>query len=196
MAVKFKDEDPRDLTRRMEDAAGRIEKLAVSLQQSNLDAALDRALRSSRRELERSIGSLVQDSIVEAFGGRASGRGGVASLIAGLIPGFARGGILSTRTPVAHAGEAGPEVVLPLKRGRDGRLGVVMETARPPARHPVDVTIRHEQPDAPLVESDAALTEAVTAAVSRAMDDAIDQRLALHQRPGGLLHGRGEGGWR
>ena len=44
-----------------------------------------------------------------------------------LIPRFADGGVLSGDTPMALAGEAGPEAVLPLRRGADGQLGVVAD---------------------------------------------------------------------
>lgn len=66
------------------------------------------------------------------FGGGLGGglaKGGVVS--GGEIQAFATGGIVSRPTyfPMTHGrvglmGEAGPEGVLPLKRGRDGRLGV------------------------------------------------------------------------
>ena len=196
MTDHFKDEDPEALTRRMEAAAGRLERLATNWQQGSLDQALERALKASRREMEKSIGKLVQDSLINAFGGTASGQGGIARLLAGLIPGFARGGILSTRTPVAHSAEAGPEVVLPLKRGRDGRLGVVMETAPAQPPRPVSVTISSSADSAEIDHAPPVMTEEMTSAISRAMDDAIDQRLALHQRPGGLLHQLHQGSWR
>ena len=196
MTDHLKDEDPEALTRRMEEAAGRLERLATSWQQGNLDQALERALKSSRREMEKSIGQLVEDSLVNAFGGTPQGQGGITRLLAGLIPGFARGGILSTRTPVAHTAEAGPEVVLPLKRGRDGRLGVVMESARPQPPRPVSVTIRSADDPVEIDHAPPVLTEEMTSAISRAMDDAIDQRLALHRQPGGLLHHLNQGSWR
>ena len=51
---------------------------------------------------------------------------------AGIIP-FARGGVVQNRTlfgfagGVGEMGEAGPEAILPLRRNRDGRLGVEMQ---------------------------------------------------------------------
>ena len=196
MAARFNDDDPEDLARRMEEAAGRLERLATTWQQDGIERALDQALKRTRRDLEQSISRLVQDSITSAFGGSSSGAGGLASLLAGLVPGFARGGVLSKKTPVAHAAEAGPEVVLPLRRGRDGRLGVVMEAARNQTPQPVSVTIQHDAAQPASVDLDPAMTDAVTAAVTRAMEDAIDQRLAQHQQPGGLFHSWQHRGWR
>jgi phage-related minor tail protein len=80
---------------------------------------------------------------------------GLANVVTGLLGGasplaFARGGVLRQGTPVPFAqggviaapvtfplgerrmglaGEAGPEAILPLRRGRDGRLGVAMAGA-------------------------------------------------------------------
>lgn len=54
----------------------------------------------------------------------------------GVTP-FAKGGVLSAPAYFPHsgglglAGEAGPEAVLPLARGSDGRLGVASSTAAP-----------------------------------------------------------------
>lgn len=79
---------------------------------------------------------LIQFMIVEPFVKWARGLfgfsdGGVLSM--GRIVPFAQGGIVTKPTifPMAGGmglmGEAGPEAVMPLKRGRDGRLGVEAE---------------------------------------------------------------------
>jgi len=93
----------------------------------NLALDLSRlALRSAFAPIESAVGGL--------FGGLAGGvlpfaKGGVLQQ-AMPVP-FADGGVVSA--PVAFplrggrmglAGEAGPEAILPLARGRDGRLGV------------------------------------------------------------------------
>lgn len=199
MVTRFHEEDPEDLTRRVEVAADRLEKLATSWQQNNLDKALEQALRKNQREIEKSISTLIEESFAGVAGGTSTGRGGLMRILSGLIPGFARGGVLSGRTLLAHAAEAGPEVVLPLKRGRDGRLGVTMAmpaTATPPSRpQPIAVTLHHDINNGRDPAADPVMTEAISAAVTRAMEDAIDQRLAHHQRAGGLLFGRHQRGW-
>jgi prophage DNA circulation protein len=65
----------------------------------------------------------------DIFGGLFNAKGNVFNN-AGLIP-FANGGIVSAATPFAFGGnklgvmgEAGPEAILPLKRGSNGQLGV------------------------------------------------------------------------
>jgi phage-related minor tail protein len=64
------------------------------------------------------------------FGGK-SGSGAEVAAALGAIKPFAAGGVIGTPTyfPLASggvglAGEAGPEAILPLSRGADGRLGV------------------------------------------------------------------------
>lgn len=65
----------------------------------------------------------------EVFGGLFNADGNVFDQ-SGLIP-FANGGVVSSATPFAFGdgklgvmGEAGPEAILPLRRGPDGKLGV------------------------------------------------------------------------
>lgn len=78
------------------------------------------------------IGGFVGDlagGIGDFFGGLFSANGNAFNQ-SGLIP-FANGGIVSSPTPFAFGGgklgvmgEAGPEAILPLKRGPNGQLGV------------------------------------------------------------------------
>jgi TP901 family phage tail tape measure protein len=70
------------------------------------------------------IGALAGGLSGAAAGVAAGGGSGVGAL-AGVLP-FARGGVLDKPTlfPLGLAGEAGPEGILPLKRGPGGRLGV------------------------------------------------------------------------
>jgi lambda family phage tail tape measure protein len=97
----------------------------------------------------------IEDALFRAFSGGGGAGGGLFGWIgkaigglfgggfatggafgqAGEITAFARGGVVSRPTvfPFAHGiglmGEAGPEAILPLRRGRGGRLGV--ETGGP-----------------------------------------------------------------
>ena len=93
----------------------------------------------------------IEDALIKAFMG--GGSGGGSSWVASLF-GFARGGVFSggqhitafarggvvdrpTLFPFARGaglmGEAGPEAILPLSRGRGGRLGVAMTALAPVA---------------------------------------------------------------
>jgi hypothetical protein len=92
----------------------------------------------------------IENALINAFsgGGGAGGGGFLASLFGfargGVFAGgqeltaFARGGVVNRPTVfpfsrgIGLMGEAGPEAILPLRRGRDGRLGVEMNGAGAP----------------------------------------------------------------
>jgi lambda family phage tail tape measure protein len=82
--------------------------------------ALDRALQP--------LTSLIGGGISSLFSAFGLAKGGVVA--GGEIRKFATGGVVSSPTlfPLAHGiglmGEAGPEAVMPLTRGSDGKLGV------------------------------------------------------------------------
>ncbi len=89
----------------------------------------------------------LQAALKPAVSGIASALGGA---LAGVVP-FARGGVVGGPTMFAHGGglglmgEAGPEAILPLARGADGRLGV---RAAGGGAAPVNVTMNITTPDA------------------------------------------------
>lgn len=116
------------------------------------DVLQDLALDLSRMAF-RSAFTPVENAIASAFSGLAGGAvpfaaGGVVQR-AMPVP-FANGGVVSA--PVAFplgssrmglAGEAGPEAILPLARGRDGRLGVRADGG--PAQ--TNITVNISTPD-------------------------------------------------
>ena len=89
----------------------------------------------------------LRSALKPAIGGLASAIGGA---LGGVMP-FARGGVVNGPTlfPMARGmglmGEAGPEAVLPLARGPDGRLGV---RAQGQGAAQVNVTMNITTPDA------------------------------------------------
>lgn len=88
----------------------------------------------------------------------------------GAIKPFAAGGVIGTPAyfPLANgglglAGEAGPEAIMPLARGPDGRLGVAARASAPPS-----VTINIATPDAESFRrSEVYLTGQIARAVAR-----------------------------
>ena len=85
----------------------------------------------------------IENALINAFSGGGGGGGGFLASLFGFAKGgvfaggaeltaFARGGVVNRPTvfPFARGiglmGEAGPEAILPLRRGRGGRLGVEM----------------------------------------------------------------------
>lgn len=174
-------------TRPFEEALTNLEKLA-----GRFGTQLTGALRSAAvggRELDdvlRQLGlslagmalqqglqplqSLTSSLFANLFGGVAGAlpfaRGGVPGSV---VP-FAAGGVVSAPTyfqtgpSVGLMGEAGPEAILPLQRGADGRLGVAAAGSAPP----VNVVFNVSTPDAgSFRKSEAQVTGMLARAVSR-----------------------------
>jgi len=101
----------------------------------------------------------------------------------GIVP-FAKGGIVNRPTVFPFAdgiglmGEAGAEAILPLRRGRNGRLGV--ESAGGAVNVVVNVDASGSQ-----VQGDANQAKALGSAISVA----VQAEIVKQQRPGGLLSG-------
>lgn len=87
----------------------------------------DLAVRMAFKPLEQGLSS----GIGSLFSGLFSGGGVSLTAATGAIKPFAAGGVIGTPTyfpmiggGVGLAGEAGPEAIMPLSRGPDGKLGV------------------------------------------------------------------------
>ena len=129
----------------------------------------DLSLRLALQPLAKSI----VGSFNGLFAGLGGGTGGAKDLIAamGAIKPFAAGGVVGTPSyfPLAAggvglAGEAGPEAIVPLARGADGRLGVAMNGGGAAA----NVTIHIATPDAESFRrSETYITGQIARAVAR-----------------------------
>ena len=104
-------------------------------------AKLSDALKSVAKSLADTVYGIAMKPMQNALGGAiASGLSGIlggmmpfekgGSFSQGRVMPFAKGGVVSQATPFAMRGgqglmgEAGPEAIMPLARGADGRLGV------------------------------------------------------------------------
>lgn len=90
----------------------------------------DLAVRLAFKPLEKSLASGIS-GLLSGLTGSAGGASSSLAAASGAIKPFASGGVIGTPTyfPLANggtglAGEAGPEAIMPLTRGPDGRLGV------------------------------------------------------------------------
>ena len=120
-------------------------------------------------------------------GGNLTGLGALASAKGnvfaanGVVP-FAMGGVVNRPTlfPFAKGtglmGEAGPEAIIPLRRGADGRLGVAGGGGTTNVTVNVDASGSNVQGD-----------NGQAAALGRAVSQAVQQELIRQRRPGGLL---------
>lgn len=131
---------------------------AVSSLENMLSAGLQGAMQSI--SAAASLGSFGGEFLPFARGGVVAG---------GRVQPFAAGGVVSAPTyfPMANGlglmGEAGPEAVMPLARGADGRLGVRAGGAPAPT---INVTIQATDLDS-FKRSEAQVSAALARAVAR-----------------------------
>ena len=130
------------------------------------------ALRLSGMAVTQAVNPIAKGmagGLSKLFDGLFAG-GGDSSESRRAIP-FATGGVIGAPTyfPLSHggfglAGEAGPEAIVPLTRGSDGRLGVAMSGAG----QPTNVTVHIAAADAQSFRrSEAYVTGQIARAVAR-----------------------------
>lgn len=91
---------------------------------------------------------------------------------------FAAGGTMRT----GLMGEAGPEAIMPLSRGPNGKLGVEVTNGSSGSRAPVNVTVNVDA-GGTSVQGNAGQGEQL----GRVISQAVQAELVRQQRPGGLL---------
>lgn len=132
----------RSFSGEMGDVAGELNRIGdladgvgQALSRALRGAALDgKSLKSVLAEVAKSFADIALKAALQPVGQLVSGA--VEGLFAatnpalGGVTAFAKGGVLASpsyfpiRGGVGLAGEAGPEAIMPLQRGSDGRLGV------------------------------------------------------------------------
>ena len=149
---------------------------SLALRLSSL--AVTQALQAAGQRHHRRAQSL----FTGLFGSGSGGRRLRAAM--GAIKPFAAGGVIGTptyfplRRRLGLAGEAGPEAIMPLARGADGRLGVAMSGGGAPA----NVTVQIATPDADSFRrSEAYLTGQIARAVARGQRGSVMPMTAFHE---------------
>ena len=118
---------------------------------------LSDALRGVARSMVDAAYNTAMRPVQTALGGAISN--GINSLVSGILPfekggaisqgrvmPFARGGVVQGPTPfpmrgaTGLMGEAGPEAIMPLRRGPDGRLGVAAAGGAAPVQVVMNIT--------------------------------------------------------
>ena len=130
---------------------------------------------------DRKFSGLGPNSALNTSGPLPKGANGLVVAQSGIVP-FARGGIVNKPTyfpfskGVGLMGEAGPESIMPLKRGSDGKLGVIAHGGGTSVVVNVDASGTEVQGD-----------QGQSAALGRAISFAVTEEIAKQKRPGGLL---------
>ena len=137
--------------------------------------AVTQALQPLARTLAGGLGDLFGGIAGDDAGTRGRKRAPLDAIsltdgFRGLMP-FATGGVIGTPAyfplpsgKLGLAGEAGPEAIVPLARGADGRLGIAAHGAN----HPPNVTVHIATPDAESFRrSEAYITGQIARAVAR-----------------------------
>ena len=169
-------------------ALGRYNQRAFRLAQA---AGIAKAVIDTQQAITQALTQPPPLSFVYAGLAAAQGAAAIATIRSQRPPqAFQRGGIVDSPTffsarnvPRGVAGEAGPEAILPLRRGRDGRLGVEVSASRQ--------TIVHFSPRLAVTvqgggdpESNARAGRELAVVVERQFEALV----AKHQRPGGLFN--------
>ncbi len=142
---------------------------SVALRISNM--AVQAAMRPVTNKIAGGIQQMFDNLFGGIFGGGNKSAAPQFAAAMGAIKPFAAGGVVGTPTyfPLASggiglAGEAGPEAILPLARGADGKLGVTAGGGSVPAR----ISIQISTPDAESFRrSEAYITGQIARAVAR-----------------------------
>ena len=122
-------------------------KLSDALKQVG-QTIVDNVYNVAMRPIQNAVGGAVATGISGMLSGLFPFAQGAAFSQGRVVP-FARGGVVTGPTPFAMRGggglmgEAGPEAIMPLTRGADGRLGVQAQGGG----RPVSVTVNIATPD-------------------------------------------------
>tara|TARA_Y100001973_G_scaffold50639_2_gene75138 strand:+ start:5660 stop:8146 length:2487 start_codon:yes stop_codon:yes gene_type:complete len=112
------------------------------------------------------------------------GANGIAFGANGIVP-YRKGGVINSPTMFKYGGsnlgvmgEAGPESIMPLKRGSDGKLGVISHGGKG-----TNVVVNVDASGSSVQGDDQNAAE-----LGRMLSSAIEQKLIEAQQPGGLLY--------
>jgi lambda family phage tail tape measure protein len=139
----------RGLSTAMRGAIASGDSLSQSLEKIG-NSMINSAFNAAVRPVTNHVGGLISDGIGGLFGNLLPFASG-GSFSQGRVRPFADGGVVNGPTPfpmrggnTGLMGEAGPEAIMPLSRGPDGKLGVRSAGSA----GPVNITMNISTPDA------------------------------------------------
>ena len=148
-----------------------------------LDRQLDQRLARFERQITRHLEQALNDTLTRLLPSSLQSLAGPLS--ASLLPQLARGGVVDGDSLIALGGEAGPEAILPLSRGADGRLGVTVNsaanTAPPDSQTAPPVTVHvHLGEDGAGAGGDALFTPALFDSLSTSLHAVLGEAVTQH----------------
>ena len=193
---------------KVEDVAGSTKRLLVGAFDKASDALTDFVMtgKLNFRDFAKSVirditNMIIKQLMFNALKAGLSGTGFGAMLgfkDGGAFDGgkqfFANGGVVNTATPFRFAsggtmqngvmGEAGPEAIMPLKRGKDGKLGVTVQGAQQAGGVTIGSIVVQNNGEARAEDTSGRNG----AEMGRAIASAVQAEIIKQQRPGGLLY--------
>lgn len=173
-----------------------IDRLQRLLEGANrMDRQLDRSLKQFERRFLQLLETTLERQLTQFLPKELQPFAGI--LTSSLLPRFADGGVVDGAQILALGGEAGPEAVLPLKRGVDGKLGVSAEMPPAPIINlTVNMTAANSDSAALIDDLDSpdliGQLDAVGATLAAALDQAIATQIRDALRDGGVMNWFGQ----
>lgn len=197
-----------ELEQRTADVAGNVKNVMVGAFDKASDALTDFVMtgKLNFKDFAKSVIRDITNMIIKQmlFNALKAGLGGTGfGAMLGFKDGgafdggkqfFANGGVVSTATPFRFAsggtmqngvmGEAGPEAIMPLKRGKDGKLGVAASAGQQGGGVSIGSIVVQNNGEARAEDTSGRNG----AEMGRAIASAVQAEIIKQQRPGGLLY--------
>lgn len=162
---------------------------------NRLDRQFDQSLKQFERRMIQMLETTLERQLAQWLPKELQPFAGI--LTSSLLPQFANGGVVDGAQILALGGEAGPEAVLPLKRGIDGKLGVSAEMPTAPI---INLTVNMSPPNSGGEALDEAFDnpdligqlDMIGATLSAALDQAIASQIREALRDGGVMNRFGQ----
>lgn len=185
-----------DMTLVANDAANRMANAFTDYLFDPVNQSFEEMLASFLKGIAQMITQMLMLQAIKAgmsAMGFAFARGGVFD--SGGVKAYAAGGVVTRPTPFKFAsggsfksgvmGEAGPEAILPLKRGSDGRLGVTVSGGQGGGDNTVvNITVNQSGGE----DQNSNGTNQDAKALANRIKSVVVQVIADEKRPGGLLY--------
>tara|TARA_R100001463_G_scaffold31028_5_gene70359 strand:- start:998 stop:3112 length:2115 start_codon:yes stop_codon:yes gene_type:complete len=159
-----------------------LTRIFIRSQMLNMFKGLGNLFGGGSLAADRAFADLGPGSALNTTGDLPKGANGLVVGKNGIVP-FAKGGVVNSphifpfKNGIGLMGEAGPEAIMPLRRGAGGRLGVEASGGGTSVVVNVDASGSNVEGDAQEARN-----------LGRAISSAVQQELVRQRRPGGILN--------